>query len=242
MTASDLHGAPAHAATPEAATPEAATPEAATPGAATPDAAPGDGAPGDGAAAPGARRLLVGVCGSGNVLSLPAYLLALRSGDDVEIRAVMTRSAAAILPAAALRLICDEVYCDGVDELAAGHVGLAMWAERFVVLPATANMLGQAAHGLASGLLSSALLAYERPAVFFPCMNRRMWEQPSVRRNVAQLRADGHVVVEPVPVRGWEIATRSMQTNVGLRPPAAVAAMVGELRRMELGVRGAAAT
>lgn len=180
-------------------------------------------------------RVLIGVCGSANVLALPQYLLALHSGVDADLRVVMTRSAAALLPAPTVRLVCERVYCDGQDELTAGHVSLAVWADRFVVLPATANILGQAAHGLASGLLSSALLAHERPVLFFPSMNRRMWERPPVRRNVAQLRADGHVVAEPVNVAGWQVATQDMQENRGLPTPPTVAAMVREFCRLPLG-------
>ncbi|WP_149182524.1 flavoprotein [Streptomyces sp. TRM49041] len=183
------------------------------------------------------RRLLLGVCGSGNVLVLPQYLMTLRAGLDVDVRIVMTRSAAALVPASTMRLVCEEVYCDGQDELTTGHVSLAVWAERFVVLPATANMLGQAAHGLASGLLSSALLAHESPVLFFPSMNSRMWERPAVRRNVSQLRADGHVVVEPVPAPAWEIAGREMRTNHGLPPPATVTAVVSEFCRLPVGPR-----
>nr|WSX48682.1 hypothetical protein OG409_06825 [Streptomyces sp. NBC_00974] len=190
---------------------------------------------------PAPRRLLLGVCGSGNVLALPQYLMNLPA--DLHVRIVMTRSAAALIPAATMRLVCAEVYCDGQDELTTGHVALAAWAERVVVLPATANMLGQAAHGLASGLLSSALLAHESPVLFFPSMNRRMWDKPAVRRNVAQLRADGHAVVEPVPVPAWHIATHDVQKNLGLPPPATVAAVVSEFFRLPVAppgpVRGA---
>ncbi|MER6115335.1 hypothetical protein E6R60_00665 [Streptomyces sp. A0642] len=192
---------------------------------------PGAGAP---------RRLLFGVCGSGNVLALPQYLMALRTGlgVDVDIRMVMTRSAAALVPAATMRLLCPEVYCDGEDELTTGHVAPAVWAERFVVLPATANMLGQAAHGLASGLLSSALLAHERPVLFFPSMNRLMWERPAVRRNVAQLRADGHAVVDPVPAPAWQVAAQDVQKNLGLPPPATVTAVISEFLHMPVGPLG----
>jgi phosphopantothenoylcysteine synthetase/decarboxylase len=175
-----------------------------------------------------ARRVLVGVCGSGNLVLLPQHLLAIRARCEVEIRAVMTRTAATILPARTLRQICDEVYCDGADELDVSHVQLAAWAHRVVVIPATANMLGQVAHGLASGLLTSVLLAAEVPVLFFPAMNRRMWTKPTVRRNVAQLRADGHILVEPVMDDAWEIATQSMQPNPGLPSPTKVSAMVAE--------------
>lgn len=180
------------------------------------------------------RRLLIGVCGSGNVLAVPQYLMALRTGlgPGVEIRMIMTRSAAALIPAPTMRLLCRDVYCDGEDELTTGHVAPAVWAERFVVLPATANMLGQAANGLASGLLSSALLAHERPVVFFPSMNSLMWERPAVRRNVERLRADGHAVIDPVPAPAWQIAAGEVRKNLGLPPPTTVATVIGEFLAM----------
>jgi phosphopantothenoylcysteine synthetase/decarboxylase len=172
------------------------------------------------------RRLLIGVCGSGNLVVLPQHLLAIRASCDVEIRAVMTRSAATMLSDTTLRMLCDEVYRDGVDDMAVNHVELVTWAHRVVVIPATANILGQVSHGLASGLLTSALLAAPSPILFFPAMNRRMWTNLSVQRNVAQLRADGHIVREPAMDRAWEVASRSMQINPGL--PAAVPALVTE--------------
>lgn len=186
------------------------------------------------------RRLLLGVCGSGNVLAVPQYLMALRTGlgPGVEIRMAMTRSAAALVPAATMRLLCPEVHCDGEDELTTGHVAPAAWAERLVVLPATANMLGQAANGLASGLLSSALLAHERPVLFFPSMNSVMWERPAVRRNVDRLRADGHAVVDPVPAPAWQIAAGDVRKNLGLPPPATVTAVIREFLDMNVGPLG----
>jgi hypothetical protein len=169
-------------------------------------------------------NLLVGVCGSSNILNLANYIFAFRNAmPQAAIRAAMTRSAAALLPRETLRLICDQVYCDGVDELAVSHVRLARWADELIVLPATANMLGQAAHGLASGLLSSTILAYPKPVMFFPSMNRVMWERPSTCRNVDRLRSDGHTVVEPEPGLAWIVGSRELQLSLGLPQPALVA-------------------
>ncbi|SEL15079.1 flavoprotein [Streptacidiphilus jiangxiensis] len=179
-------------------------------------------------------RLLLGVCGSANILTLPQHLIALAEGDGPQIRVVMTRSAAALLPPTTLGLLCPDVLCDGRDELTTHHVSLAAWADRLVVLPATANILGQAAGGLASGLLSTVLLAHERPVLFFPAMNRRMWQHPAVRRNVARLRADGHVVMEPVLGRTWQVATQDLHDNCGLPSPATVRAVVDEFLRLPL--------
>ncbi|WP_299530391.1 flavoprotein [uncultured Streptomyces sp.] len=186
------------------------------------------------------RRLLIGVCGSANVLAVPQYLMALRTGlgPGVEIRMAMTRSAAVLVPAATMRLLCRDVTCDGEDELTTGHVAPAVWADRFVVLPATANMLGQAAHGLASGLLSSALLAHERPVLFFPSMNSLMWERPAVRRNVARLRADGHAVVDPVLAPAWQIAAGEVRKDLGLPPPTTVTAVIREFLDLDVGPLG----
>lgn len=170
--------------------------------------------------------LLVGACGSANMLSLPLYLYALRALPDCRIHVVMTATAARILPPETVRLVSDAVFCDGVDNFDPGHVRIARWADQFVVLPATANTLGQAANGLAGNLVTSALLAYDRPAIFFPSMNELMWEKPSVRRNVETLRQDGHHVIDPEPTEGWEVASADFRTMPGLPPPAVVAQLV----------------
>jgi phosphopantothenoylcysteine synthetase/decarboxylase len=68
-------------------------------------------------------------------------------------------------------------------------------------------VLCRAANGLAGHLLTSAPLAHDRPVICFPSMNERMWQQPSVRRNVELLRGDGHQVADPVRAQGWEVAS-----------------------------------
>ena len=173
-------------------------------------------------------RILVGVCGAGAVLVLQDYLARLRSRPGWQVRAVLTPAAARILPSATVGLMCDEVFSDGADGFRPGHVGLASWAHRLVVLPATANVLGQAAHGLAVDLLTTVLLAYDGPALFFPSMNERMWRRAPVVRNVEQLRADGHLVVEPVLRSCWELASSSMKVGPALPSPAEVADIVAE--------------
>ena len=64
-----------------------------------------------------------------------------------------------------------------------------------MVCPATADLIGKAAGGLATDLATTALLATDKPVLMVPAMNVRMWTHPAVQRNVAQLRADG--VIDP---------------------------------------------
>ena len=77
------------------------------------------------------------------------------------------------------------------------HVQLGDWAQVILVAPATANLLGKAAHGRADDLVSATLLAARCPVVVAPAMNDAMWSQAAVARNVAALRELGYAVVEP---------------------------------------------
>jgi phosphopantothenoylcysteine decarboxylase len=77
------------------------------------------------------------------------------------------------------------------------HIELAEAAELLCVAPATANILAKATHGLADDLLSTVLLSFDGPIVMAPAMNNKMWEKPAVQRNVAQLRADGVLLIDP---------------------------------------------
>lgn len=77
------------------------------------------------------------------------------------------------------------------------HIELARWAELVAVVPATANILGKAANGLASDLLSTVLLATRAPVLWAPAMNSGMWEHPAVQANLSRLRSFGHAVVDP---------------------------------------------
>ncbi len=118
---------------------------------------------------------------------------------------------------------------DSVHEVP--HVGLGRSADLVVVVPATADLMARAAHGLADDLLTSTLLTASCPVVFVPAMHTEMWEHPATRDNVATLRARGALVVEPAVGR-----LTGVDTGKGRLPePEAVLALV---RRVL--VRGAA--
>lgn len=83
------------------------------------------------------------------------------------------------------------------DEAEMGHIQLSRSADLVVVCPATADLLGKAAGGLANDLASTALLATDKPVLMVPTMNVRMWSNGAVQRNVATLRADGVTIMDP---------------------------------------------
>jgi phosphopantothenoylcysteine decarboxylase / phosphopantothenate---cysteine ligase len=84
---------------------------------------------------------------------------------------------------------------DDVHEVA--HVRLGQQADLVLVVPATADVLARAAHGLADDLLTNVLLTARGPVVFAPAMHTEMWNHPATAANVATLRSRGAIVIEP---------------------------------------------
>jgi len=78
------------------------------------------------------------------------------------------------------------------------HIDLARWADVVAVVPATADILGKTANGLANDLLSTLLLAATGKILWAPAMNTAMWMHPAVQANILTLKGFGHTFVEPV--------------------------------------------
>jgi phosphopantothenoylcysteine decarboxylase/phosphopantothenate--cysteine ligase len=77
------------------------------------------------------------------------------------------------------------------------HISLTDKADLVVIAPATANVIGKAAHGIADDMLTSLLLAVICPVLVAPAMNDRMWAHPAVQDNIAILKKRGYRFVEP---------------------------------------------
>jgi phosphopantothenoylcysteine decarboxylase/phosphopantothenate--cysteine ligase len=84
------------------------------------------------------------------------------------------------------------------DEIDVGHIRLARECDLVVVAPATADLMGKMANGLADDLASTILLATERPVLLAPAMNPKMWSNPAVSRNASQLLIDGAHFIGPM--------------------------------------------
>ncbi|MFB5660290.1 flavoprotein [Alteribacillus sp. HJP-4] len=157
-------------------------------------------------------HILVGITGSISVLNLPAYLGFLKY-HYTDVNVIMTEAAARLLPPSTVALFCDDVYEKTDFSVKMGHVEIAKWADIFLVLPATANKLAEAANGLALDFLSSTMLAHPHPIMFFPNMNQLMWNKASVQRNIDLLKKDGHIVISPIKKEAFEVASGTLKTN-----------------------------
>lgn len=114
---------------------------------------------------------------------------------------VMTSAAGEfVTPLSVSSLAGQKVYTDLfdlTDEAEMGHIQLSRAADLIVVAPATADLIGKVAGGLAGDLASTLLMATDTDVLMAPAMNVRMWEHFSVRRNVAWLRENGVGFVGP---------------------------------------------
>lgn len=105
-----------------------------------------------------------------------------------------------VTPLSASALSAQKVYrdlFDLTDEAEMGHIELSRAADLVVVAPATADLMGKMANGLANDLASTLLMATDKRVLIVPAMNVRMWEHPATQRNLATLQGDGILVCGP---------------------------------------------
>ena len=126
--------------------------------------------------------------------------------NGLEVQVVMTRHAREFLTPLTLaslsgrKVITDLFAGPGGEaniESAIEHIAVAQSIDLLVVAPATANIVGKLAHGIADDFLTTFYLATRAPVLVAPAMNVQMWEHPTVEDNLARLRARGVRVVEP---------------------------------------------
>lgn len=77
------------------------------------------------------------------------------------------------------------------------HIKLALWTDLAIVVPATANIIGKMANGIADDVVSTSLLATKAPKLVFPAMNTDMLDNPAVQRNLQFLQANNVKVIQP---------------------------------------------
>ncbi|GLH72479.1 phosphopantothenoylcysteine decarboxylase [Geothrix limicola] len=148
-------------------------------------------------------RIILGITG-GIAAYKSAELARMLANQGHQVRCILTEAGARFITPLTLTSLTGEP-CYGANpdqgEWRANpgieHIELARWADLVTVVPATANIIGKAANGLASDLLSTVLLATRAPVLWAPAMNTGMWEHPAVQANLDRLRSFGHAVVDP---------------------------------------------
>jgi phosphopantothenoylcysteine decarboxylase/phosphopantothenate--cysteine ligase len=146
------------------------------------------------------RRVLL-IVGGGIAAYKALELTRLLRKAGVAVRPILTKAGAEfVTPLTLAALAEDKVYGELfslTDEAEMGHIELSRSADLVVVVPATADLIAKAAHGLAGDLASTTLLATDKPVLMAPAMNVRMWLHPATQRNIQTLKADGVLFVGP---------------------------------------------
>lgn len=140
------------------------------------------------------KKVILGITGS-----IAAYKAADIAGRLVrhgaEVHVVMTRAAREFISPLTLEAVTGRPVHTGMFDARGGalaHLDLARAGDLLAVVPATANVIGKVASGLADDLLSTVILAFRGPVLFCPAMNPAMYENPIVQKNIKNLEAVGY--------------------------------------------------
>jgi phosphopantothenoylcysteine decarboxylase/phosphopantothenate--cysteine ligase len=175
------------------------------------------------------RRIVLGV--SGGVAAYKAAYLARRLMEaGATVRCILTDAAAEFVGAQTFAAITGEYPVEGFfdESEVSPHTTLGQWADAMVIAPATAATLAKLASGMSDNVLIGTALAAEVPLVVAPAMHTEMWDKPATQRNIAEIVADGAIVVGPAvgPLAGGDAGPGRM-----VEPEEIVAAVSAALAR-----------
>lgn len=146
------------------------------------------------------REIIVGIAG-GIAAYKTAELVRLLTKKGANVHVVMTKNAMEFVTPLTFQTISGNPVTHNMFELLAGskigHISLSDIADQMVIAPATANVIGKVANGVADDFLTTMIMATTVPILFVPSMNTKMWESRIVQDNINRLRDGCYEFMEP---------------------------------------------
>ena len=146
------------------------------------------------------KNILLGVTGGIAAYKI-ANLASMLKKQGANVKVIMTENACQfITPMTFETLTAQKVYTDTFDrnfEFKVDHIELGKWADVFLIAPATANVIGKFANGIADDMLTTTALAMRCPILVSPAMNTTMFENKVVKHNIMKLRTYGMDIIMP---------------------------------------------
>ncbi|MEW8993414.1 bifunctional phosphopantothenoylcysteine decarboxylase/phosphopantothenate--cysteine ligase CoaBC [Clostridium sp.] len=146
------------------------------------------------------KNVVVGVTGGVAVYKALDVISRLKK-KDINVDVIMTKSACEfVTPLSFQSLSQNAVIKNMFDEPRAfeiQHISLAKKADVLVVVPATANIIGKVANGIADDMLSTTIMATNAKVIFAPAMNTNMYNNPIVKENIKKLKSYGYEFINP---------------------------------------------
>lgn len=150
------------------------------------------------------KSVVIGVTGGIAVYKILDVISTLRK-KNIEVHVIMSKSAVEfVTPLSFQSLSQNMVTVDMFAEPKAWeiqHISLAKKADLFLVAPATANIIGKVANGIADDMITTTIMATKAPVVFAPAMNTNMYQNPIVQDNMAKLKKYGYKFISPASGR-----------------------------------------
>ncbi|WP_260284217.1 bifunctional phosphopantothenoylcysteine decarboxylase/phosphopantothenate--cysteine ligase CoaBC [Peribacillus aracenensis] len=142
------------------------------------------------------------LCVTGGIAVFKAAALTSKlTQEGAHVKVIMSESARKfVTPLTFQALSRNDVYTDTFDEKDSSviaHIDLADWADIILLAPATANVIGKVANGIADDMITTTLLATDAPVWVAPAMNVHMYVHPAVQKNMETLRSFGYQFIEP---------------------------------------------
>lgn len=145
-------------------------------------------------------NIVVGITGG-----IAAYkacgIVSFLKSEGANVDVIMTTNACQFITPLTLETLSgNKVVTDMFDEtdyIDVKHISLAKNADLFLIVPATANIIGKVANGIADDMLSTTIIATQAPVIFAPAMNNQMYENRIVQDNIEKLKRYGYKFIEP---------------------------------------------
>ncbi len=146
------------------------------------------------------KEIILGVTGS--IAAYKSAELVRRLKDKgAGVTVLMTEKAMRFITPLTLEILSrNPVYCSlfpGEKEWDPAHISLARKADLVLIAPATANIIGKLAAGIADDLLTTTVMTVKRTVILAPAMNVRMYENPLLQENLKKLKSFGYKIIEP---------------------------------------------
>jgi phosphopantothenoylcysteine decarboxylase / phosphopantothenate---cysteine ligase len=156
------------------------------------------------------REIIVGITGGIAAYKITELVRSLtKLGANVHV--VMTKNALEFITPLTFQTISNNPVTHELFELVRGdkigHIALSDIADQMVIAPATANVIGKVANGIADDFLTTMVMATKVPVLFVPSMNTKMWESSIVQGNIEKLKENGYQFMEPTAgdlACGWQ--------------------------------------
>lgn len=147
------------------------------------------------------KKILLGVTGSIAAFKI-CDLVRLFVKCGAEVKVILTSNAKEFVTPLTLETlsgnpVVSEVFAPESGAPGTHHIGLARWADLFIVAPATANSIAKIANGIADDLLTTEFLAFRGPVLIAPAMNPAMYAAPATERNLSLLKSYGYFFSGP---------------------------------------------